>query len=70
MRQQRGGFTLVEVLVGFANRVAFLYPDTLESARQGWATGDEILDARYTPDGRKILAPITIMDRKKTVSIR
>jgi len=44
-----------EVLIAFANRVAFLDPATLQPARPAWSTGDEILDAKYTPDGAKVL---------------
>ena len=44
-----------EVLIAFANRVVFLDPETLKSKRPGWTTGDEILDAKYTPDGTKVL---------------
>jgi WD40 repeat protein len=53
-----------EVLIAFANRVTFLDPTTLKPIRygpswlprlHGWRAGDEILDAEYTPDGRKVL---------------
>jgi WD40 repeat protein len=43
-----------EVLVSFADRVIFLKGDTLEPLRE-WKVGDELLDARYTPDGTKVL---------------
>jgi serine/threonine protein kinase/WD40 repeat protein len=43
-----------EVLVSFADRVVFLHPDTLKPLRD-WRVGDELLDARYTPDGTKVL---------------
>ena len=43
-----------EVLVSFADRVVFLKGDTLEPLRE-WRTRDELLDARYTPDGTKVL---------------
>jgi WD40 repeat protein len=43
-----------EVLVSFADRVVFLHPDTLEPLRE-WPVGDEVLDARYTPDGTRVL---------------
>jgi WD40 repeat protein len=53
-----------ELLIAFANRVVFLDPDTLKPIPnrsgwlprpRGWTAGDEILDARYTPDGHKVL---------------
>jgi serine/threonine protein kinase/WD40 repeat protein len=44
-----------EVLVGYGSRVAFLDPETLKPTRPGWSTGDDVLDARYTPDGSKVL---------------
>jgi WD40 repeat protein len=53
-----------EVLVAFANRVLFLDPVTLKplADRSGWlprprtwTSGDEILDAQYTPDGSNVL---------------
>jgi WD40 repeat protein len=40
--------------VSFTNRVVFLKADTLEPLRE-WRVGDELLDARYTPDGTKVL---------------
>jgi serine/threonine protein kinase/WD40 repeat protein len=43
-----------EILVSFANRVVFLDPDKLVPLRE-WRVGDELLDARYTPDGTKVL---------------
>jgi serine/threonine protein kinase/WD40 repeat protein len=43
-----------EVLVSFADRVIFLKGDALEPLRE-WKVGDELLDARYTPDGTKVL---------------
>ncbi|MBN9119526.1 MAG: protein kinase [Planctomycetes bacterium] len=43
-----------ELLVSFGDRVAFLQPDTLAPIRE-WKAGDEVLDARYTPDGKKVL---------------
>jgi len=43
-----------EVLVSFADRVVFLTGDTLEPIHE-WRVGDEILDARYTPDGKKVM---------------
>jgi serine/threonine protein kinase/WD40 repeat protein len=43
-----------EVLVAYGNRVAFLNPETLGPVRQGWAAGDEIVDAEYTPDGKHV----------------
>jgi serine/threonine protein kinase/WD40 repeat protein len=53
-----------EVLIAFANRVLFLDPGTLRPIPDrsgwlprlcGWTAGDEILDARYSPDGSKVL---------------
>ena len=53
-----------EVLIAFANRVVFLDPQSLKpipdrpgriDQPHGWTAGDEILDAKYTPDGRKVL---------------
>ncbi len=43
-----------EVLVAHAERVTLLAGDALEPSG-GWAVGDEVLDARYTPDGKKVL---------------
>jgi WD40 repeat protein len=43
-----------EVLASFADRVVFLRADTLGFVR-GWSVGDELLDARYTPDGTRVL---------------
>jgi serine/threonine protein kinase/WD40 repeat protein len=44
-----------ELLVAFNKRIVFLDPKTLEANRPGWTAGNGILDARYTPDGTKIL---------------
>jgi WD40 repeat protein len=44
-----------EVLVAFGRRVAFLHPETLKPVRDGWETGDVVLDAAYTPDGERVL---------------
>ncbi|AWM39479.1 Serine/threonine-protein kinase PknB [Gemmata obscuriglobus] len=43
-----------EVFVSFGDGAAVLKGDTLAPLRE-WAIGDEVLDARYTPDGAKIL---------------
>ncbi|MBM3983868.1 MAG: WD40 repeat domain-containing protein, partial [Planctomycetes bacterium] len=43
-----------EVFVSFANRAFVLKGDTLEPLR-AWDVGDEVLDARYTPDGKSVL---------------
>jgi WD40 repeat protein len=43
-----------EVLVAFADRVVFLRGDTLDFIRE-WPKGDPILDACYTPDGKKVI---------------
>jgi WD40 repeat protein len=45
-----------EALIAFGNRVRFLDPTTLADARPGWDTADEVLDARYTPDGKRVFA--------------
>jgi len=53
-----------EVLVAFANRVVLLDPDRLRvipdrsgwlPRPRGWTAGDEILDAKYMPDGSAVL---------------
>ena len=44
-----------EVLVGYGRHVVFLHSQTLKSLRPGWAAGDDILDARYTPDSAAVL---------------
>ncbi len=44
-----------EVLVACGSRVVFLNSETLEPSRKGWIAGDGILDAKYTPDGTKVL---------------
>ncbi|VTR90971.1 wd40 repeat-containing protein : WD40 repeat-containing protein OS=Singulisphaera acidiphila (strain ATCC BAA-1392 / DSM 18658 / VKM B-2454 / MOB10) GN=Sinac_3618 PE=4 SV=1: Pkinase: WD40: WD40: WD40 [Gemmata massiliana] len=43
-----------EVFVAFGDSAAVLAGDTLTPLRE-WAIGDEVLDARYTPSGDKIL---------------
>jgi serine/threonine protein kinase/WD40 repeat protein len=43
-----------EVLVTASDRVFFLKGDTLDRVRE-WRAGDEVLAARYTPDGTKVL---------------
>jgi eukaryotic-like serine/threonine-protein kinase len=43
-----------EILLGYGNKVAFLSPETLEPIREGWSVGDDLLDAKYTPDGSKV----------------
>jgi serine/threonine protein kinase/WD40 repeat protein len=43
-----------EVLAAFLHRVVFLNGETLEPLRE-WAVGGSLLDARYTPDGKKVL---------------
>ena len=43
-----------EVMVSLADRAVFLKGDTLEFLRE-WPVGDALLDARYTPDGTKVL---------------
>ncbi|MDY3561143.1 protein kinase [Gemmata sp. JC673] len=43
-----------EVFVSFGDSAAVLRGDTLAPLRE-WAIGDEVLDARYTPDGAKVL---------------
>ena len=52
------------MLIAFANRVMFLDPEKLKPIRtgpdwlprlRGFRAGDEILDAKYTPDGQKVL---------------
>jgi len=53
-----------EVLVAFGSRVVFLDPDELRPIPvrrgwlprpKGWSAGNDVLDAKYTPDGRKVL---------------
>jgi WD40 repeat protein len=53
-----------EVLVAYSKRVLFLDPDTLRPLPdrtgwlphlRGWAAGDEILDAKYSPDSSRVL---------------
>ncbi|HEY1188442.1 MAG TPA: hypothetical protein VGE74_12395, partial [Gemmata sp.] len=43
-----------EVFVSFGDRAAIMRGDTLAPLRT-WDIGDEVLDARYTPDGKRIL---------------
>ena len=43
-----------EVFVTFGDSAVVMAGDTLEPLRE-WAIGDEILDARYTPNGERIL---------------
>lgn len=44
-----------ELLFAYANKVVFLNTETLEKSRPGWETADDILDAKYLPDGTRIL---------------
>jgi serine/threonine protein kinase/WD40 repeat protein len=47
-----------EMLVTYANKVIFLdltREDSLALSRPGWTVTDEILDAKYLPDGKRIL---------------
>ncbi|MDB5311027.1 MAG: pknB 39 [Gemmataceae bacterium] len=45
-----------EALIAFGTRLKFLNPRTMEIARDGWDAEEQVLDARYTPDGKRILA--------------
>ncbi len=44
-----------ELLVTIGNRVVFLDSRTFKELPRKWNAGDVILDAKYTPDGEKIL---------------
>ncbi|MCI0701441.1 MAG: serine/threonine-protein kinase [Planctomycetia bacterium] len=43
-----------EILVSYAHRVVFLDPTTLKPQRE-WSTPDEVLDARYLPNGQILI---------------